>query len=77
LSFSHDNGVSTRLDISDHVTARRIRVYDIEAGKVVSISVEATHHYRYEFDLSADGRRLAILKDDVVRIVDLDHGMKF
>ena len=70
-------GGNRALDISDHVTARRIAVYDIEAGKeVASITVNATHRCHYEFDLSPDGHRLRILEDDVVRIVDLDGGAK-
>ena len=65
-------GGNRTLDISDHVTARRIAVYDIEAGKeVASVPVNAKHRYRYEFDLSPDGRRLAILEDDTVKVVDL------
>lgn len=66
-------GGSLTLDISSHVTARRIAVYDIEAGKeVASIRVSLKFRYLFEFDLSPDGRRLAILEDDTVKIVDLD-----
>lgn len=68
-------GGNRTLDISSHVTARRIAVYDIEAGKeVASIPVNPKHQYRYEFDLSPDGHRLAILEDDTVKVVDLDQG---
>ncbi|MBV9183194.1 MAG: hypothetical protein JO356_17970 [Acidobacteria bacterium] len=62
------------LDISIHVTARRIAVYDIEAGKeVASIPVNAKHNFHYEFDLSPDGHRLAVLEDSTVKIVDLSR----
>ncbi len=65
-------GGNRTLDISSHVTARRIAVYDIDAGKeVASIPVKATHRYSYEFDLSPDGKRLAILEDDKVSVVHL------
>jgi hypothetical protein len=65
-------GGNRTLDIGSHVTARRIAVYDVEAGKeVASIPASVKYHYRFAFDLSPDGRRLAILEDDVVRVVDL------
>jgi len=61
------------LDISAHATARRIAVYDIEAGKEeASIPASVKHRYRLEFDLSPDGHRLAILEDDIVRVIDVD-----
>ena len=72
-----NRGGNRTLDISSHLTARRISVYDINVGKeVVSISVNARHRYRYEFDLGPDGHRLAILEDDVVRVVDLGNVSK-
>jgi hypothetical protein len=65
-------GIRT-LDIDSHITGRRIAVYDIEAGKeVASIPGSLKYHYRFAFALSPDGVRLAILEDDVVRVVDLD-----
>jgi len=65
-------GGNRTLDISSHVTARRIAVYDIEAGKELgSVPVNPEHHYRFEFDLGPDGHRLAILEDEMVRVVDL------
>jgi hypothetical protein len=70
-------GGNRTLDISSHVTALRIAVYDIEAGKeLASVAVSAKHKYRFEFDLSPDGRRLAILEDDVVKVVDLEEAAK-
>jgi hypothetical protein len=70
-------GGNRTLDISSHITARRIAVYDIEAGKeVASIPASPKHRYRFEFDLSPDGHRLAILEDDTVKVVDLEEGTK-
>jgi hypothetical protein len=56
------------------VTARRVAIYDIEAGKeLASIPVNPKHRYRCEFDLSPDGHRLAILEDDTVKVADLEE----
>jgi hypothetical protein len=69
-------GGNQTLDISSHVTARRVAVYDIEAGKeVASIPVNRGHRYSYEFDLSPDGKRLAILEDNIVKVVDLEPAL--
>jgi hypothetical protein len=66
-------GVNRILDLSGHITARKIAVYDIDTGKqLVSIPVNKKHYYRYEFDFSPDGRRLAILEDDLVKVVDIE-----
>ena len=66
-------GGNQTLDISSHITSRRIAVYDTDAGKqVASVPVAIRYHYGFAFALSPDGRRLAILEDDAVRIVDLD-----
>ncbi|MGA8271771.1 MAG: hypothetical protein WB919_09460 [Candidatus Sulfotelmatobacter sp.] len=65
-------GSNRALDISGHVTASRIAVYDMEVGKeIASISINLKQRYRFEFDLSPSGRYLAILEDDAVRIIDL------
>ena len=70
-------GRSRTLDLSGHVTARRIAVYDIEAGKqIASIPVNPKPRYHFEFDLSPDGHRLAILEDDKVRVVDIEVAEK-
>ena len=48
-------------------------MYDIDAGKeMTSIPAKAKYHYRFAFDLSPDGHRLAIWEDDAVRVVALD-----
>jgi hypothetical protein len=67
-------GGNETLDISGHITARRVVVYDIETGKeLASVPVTPLHRYpAFEFNLSPDGHRLAILDDDVVRIADIE-----
>jgi hypothetical protein len=70
-------GGSLALDISGHLTDRRVAVYDIEAREEsASIPIDTKNHYRFEFDLSPDGHRLAILEDDVVKVVDLQGAAK-
>lgn len=66
-------GRNRAMDSSGHVTARRIAVYDIEAGKqLASIPVNSNPRYRFQFDLSPDGRWVALLEDDKVTVVDVD-----
>jgi hypothetical protein len=70
-------GRNQKLDIGGHVTARRIAVYDTGAGKeIASISVNPKHSYDFEFDLSPDGRYLAILEDDQLKVVTLEEIVK-
>ncbi len=50
------------LDVGNHPTARRIAVYDVEAGKEsASIAARVKYAHGFEFDLGPDGCRLAIL----------------
>lgn len=68
-------GGNSALDISGHPTARRIAVYDIELQKeLASIPVIAKYHNPFEFgfDLSPDGRRLAILEKGTLKVIGLD-----
>jgi hypothetical protein len=64
-------GANRALDLSGHVTARRVAVYDIEAAKELA-SVPVNPRNPITFDLSPDGRRLAILEYDAVKVVNLD-----
>ncbi len=65
-------GANRALDMDGHVTARRIAVYDIEAGReLVSIPVSPMPRH-FEFDLSPDGHRLAILEDDMVKVFNVE-----
>lgn len=67
-------GGNRALDISPHMTARRIVVYDIEAGReLASVPEKIPRRNVFGFDLSPDGRRLAILGDDKVTVVDIDE----
>jgi hypothetical protein len=73
VDMSTVRGGSRALDLSGHLTARRVAVFDIEAGKeIASIPVKTKHHYRLEFDLSPDGHRLAILEDDMVKVFNVE-----
>jgi hypothetical protein len=65
-------GRNRTLDLSGHVTARRIAVYDIETGKQLASIPVNPRPRNFEFDLSPDGHRLAILEDDKVRVVDIE-----
>jgi hypothetical protein len=70
-------GTNNALDISGHVTARRVAVFDIEAGaQLASIPVSPKHRYGFQFDLSPDGHRLAILEDGKLQVVDIEESGK-
>lgn len=67
-------GENRVLDLGGHVTFSRIAVYDIELKKeLASIPVNPKHRYNFEFSLSPDGHRLAILEDDTVKVFRLDE----
>jgi hypothetical protein len=67
-------GGNRALDMSGHVTARRIAVYDIEARiQRTSIQVSPKHNYGFQFDLSPDGRYLAILEDNILKLINLEE----
>lgn len=65
-------GRNSALDMAGHVTARRIVVYDIEAGKQLASIPASPKPRHFEFDLSPDGHRLAILEDEELRVVDIE-----
>lgn len=65
-------GANGPLDLSGHVTARRIAIYDINTGKeLASVPVSSKLAYHFEFDLAPNGHRIAILEDNKVRVIDL------
>jgi hypothetical protein len=65
-------GGNLALDISSHPTARRIAIYDVEAGKEVgSTSVGIKLRYGFDFALSTDGHCLATLEDGRVKVSNL------
>lgn len=67
------HGRVSALDISGHVAAQRIAVYSSDTGEqVASIPVKIRHPYVFDFSLSPDGHRLAILEDGTVKLFDID-----
>jgi hypothetical protein len=68
-------GGNHALDISGHPTARRIAVYDIKLQKEVAsipVGLKDRDPFEFGFDLSPDGRRLAILENGILKVMDLD-----
>jgi len=67
------HGGSRFFDISGKLVASRILVYTDNGQELASVPVNATTSYReFNFSLSPDGLRLAILDKGVVTIVDLN-----
>lgn len=64
-------GEHPNLDMGGHVVARRVLVLDETGRTVASIPVDTQYHTDFEFTMSPDGHRVAILEEGVVRIVDL------
>jgi hypothetical protein len=64
-------GGSSFFDISGKLVARRIVVYDESGRELASIPVSTAYHRDFNFSLSPDGHRLAILDEGVVTIVDM------
>ncbi|MGH9775920.1 MAG: hypothetical protein ACRD50_13345 [Candidatus Acidiferrales bacterium] len=64
-------GAHPSLDISGHVVARRILVLDQTGNELSSIPTETNYHLDFNFAMSPDGHRLAILDEGVVTIVEL------
>jgi hypothetical protein len=68
-------GRNNTLDISGHPTARRIAVYDIKLQKEVAsipVGVKDRDPFEFGFDLSPDGRQLAILENGTLKVIDLN-----
>jgi hypothetical protein len=64
-------GEHPRLDIGGHVAARRVLVLDETGRTVASIPVDTQYHMDFDFTMSPDGRRLAILEEGVLTIAEL------
>jgi hypothetical protein len=64
-------GGSRAFDISGKLVARRIVVYSESGQELASIAVSAMYHRDFDFAMSPDGHRLAILDEDVVTVVDM------
>jgi hypothetical protein len=65
-------GRNDTLDIAGHVTSHRIAVYEVEVGKQLASIPVAPQSRHFEFDLSPDGHRLAILEDDLVKVFNVE-----
>lgn len=59
------------LDISGKLIARRIVVYDERGHELASVPVSTAYKRDFDFSLSPDGHRLAILEEGVVTVVDI------
>jgi hypothetical protein len=64
-------GGSRFFDISGKLVARRIVVYDEKGRELASVPVSTAYHRDFDFSLSPDGHRLAILDEGVVTVVDM------
>jgi hypothetical protein len=64
-------GRSRFFDISGKLVARRIVVYDEKGRELASVPVSRAYHRDFDFSLSPDGHRLAILDEGVVTVVDM------
>jgi len=64
-------GGSSILDISGKRVARRIEVYTDTGQELGSIPVSTIYRREFDFSLSSDGHRLAILDEGVVTVVDM------
>jgi len=64
-------GGSRFFDISGKLVARRIMVYDEKGRELASVPVSTAYHRDFDFSLSPDGHRLAILDEGVVTVVDM------
>ncbi len=64
-------GGSRFFDISGKLFARRIVVYDEKGRELASVPVSTAYHRDFDFSLSPDGHRLAILDEGVVTVVDM------
>ncbi len=64
-------GGSRFFDISGKLVARRIVVYDESGHELASVPVSTTYKRDFDFSLSPDGHRLAILDGGEVTVVDM------
>jgi hypothetical protein len=64
-------GGSRFFDISGKLIARRIVVYSDTGQELATFSVSTAYHRDFDFALSPDGHRLAILEEGIVTIADI------
>ncbi|HYL47182.1 MAG TPA: hypothetical protein VEU52_09140, partial [Candidatus Limnocylindrales bacterium] len=65
-------GGSELLDISGKRVARRVVVYTEGGRELDSVAVSPIYHLDFDFSISPDGHRLAILDEGVVTVADLE-----
>jgi hypothetical protein len=65
-------GGSTFFDISGKRVARRVVVFTEAGQQIAAIPVSTTYHRDFDFAMSPDGHRLAILDKGVLTVVDLE-----
>jgi hypothetical protein len=65
-------GGSNFLDISGNKVARRVVVYSATGKQLATVPLNTAEHGDFDFSLSPDGHRLAILGEDTVSIVNLE-----
>ena len=66
------HGGSHSLDISGKKTDRRVVVYSEVGQELASVPVSMSYHRDFDFCLSPDGHRLAILEDGSLTVLRLD-----
>jgi hypothetical protein len=64
-------GGSRYLDTSGKLVARRIVVYDEGGHELSSVPVSTNYQHDFDFSLSPDGHRLAILDEGVVTAFEI------
>jgi hypothetical protein len=65
-------GGSRLLDISGNRVGRRIVVYAGTGQQLATVPVSPIYHRNFDFSMSPDGHRLAILDEGIVTVVDLE-----
>lgn len=65
-------GGSRALDISGKRVARRVAVYSEAGEELVSLPVSMSYHRDFDFSLSPDGHRLAVLDEGVLTILQIE-----
>jgi hypothetical protein len=64
-------GGSVFLDISGKMAARRVVVYTETGQELATVPVNPGYHRGFDFSLSPDGHRLAILDEGVLTVVEI------
>lgn len=67
-----ERGAHPHLDIGGHLVARRVVVLDATGKELASIPTDTPYHPDSNFALSPDGRRLAIVDQGVLTVVELE-----